>query len=109
MFHELIEDWFTTGLEVNYAEMILGGIGVPVVNIQCDFLQPLSMGSLLDLNLVVQRIGRSSVEVAIEGTHAGAATVRAQLVIVYTLFETMRSMPIPEDLRAAMARFRASQ
>ena len=39
LFHELIEDWFNDGLEVNYADLIaVQRLGVPTVRIECDFV-----------------------------------------------------------------------
>src|ERR1700687_119580 len=66
MFNGLIEDWYTEELGYNYAEMIMGSqFGFPVVHIECDFKIPSRMGDVIDLTLLVERIGRSSLGVAI--------------------------------------------
>ena len=61
MFNGLIEDWYTAELGYNYAEMIMGSqFGFPFVHIECDFKIPSRMGDVIDLTLLVERIGRSS-------------------------------------------------
>ena len=62
MFNGLIEDRYTQELGYNYAELIMGSqFGFPIVQIECDF-NPEPDG---DLTLLVERIGRSSLGVAI--------------------------------------------
>ena len=61
MFNGLIEDWYTQELGYNYAELIMGSqFGFPFVHIECDFKIPSRMGEVIDLTLLVERIGRSS-------------------------------------------------
>jgi acyl-CoA thioesterase FadM len=66
MFNGVIEDWYTEELGYNYAELIMGSqFGFPFVHIECDFKIPSRMGDVIDLTLLVERVGRSSLGVAI--------------------------------------------
>src|SRR5579872_6830122 len=63
MFNGLVEDWFTDELGHNYAKLILGQYGFPFVHIECDFLIPSRIGDTVDLTLLLERVGRSSLGV----------------------------------------------
>jgi len=76
MFNGLIEDWYTEQLGVNYAKLILGDRhGFPFVHIETDFKLPSRMGEQLDLTLLLERVGRSSLSVIIVGHLGGRREV----------------------------------
>jgi 4-hydroxybenzoyl-CoA thioesterase len=66
MFNGVIEDWYKAELKHDYAELVMGSrFGFPFVHIECDFKIPSMMGEVIDLTLLVERIGRSSLAIAI--------------------------------------------
>jgi 4-hydroxybenzoyl-CoA thioesterase len=100
MFNGLIEDWYTEQLGVNYATLILGDRhGFPFVHIETDFKLPSRMGEQLDLTLLLERVGRSSLSVIIVGHLAGIERLRARLTTAMTSLETQRSVELPNSLR----------
>ena len=100
MFNGLIEDWYTEQLGVDYAELILNDRhGFPFVHIETDFKLPSRMGEHLDLTLLVERVGRSSLSVVIVGHLAGIERLRARLVTALVSLTTHRSIEIPDALR----------
>jgi len=100
MFNGLIEDWYTEQLGVEYAKLILDDRhGFPFVHIETDFKIPSRMGEHLDLTLLLERIGRSSLSVIIIGHLAGIERLRARLTTTMTSLETQRSIELPRDLR----------
>ena len=100
MFNGLIEDWYTEQLGVEYAKLILGDRhGFPFVHIETDFKLPSRMGERLDLTLLLERIGRSSLSVIIIGHLAGIERLRARLTTAMTSLETQRSIELPSALR----------
>lgn len=105
LIHELLEDWFTQGLETDYAKLISSGVGLPAVRADCEFLRPCPMGTVLTLTLQVRRVGRTSVELAIDGAAANKLVLRATLIVVYVSLQEMRPLEIPADIRMAMLRF----
>ena len=102
MFNGLIEDWYTEELKHNYAELILGRYGFPFVHIECDFRIPSRIGEVIDLTLLVERVGRSSLGVAIVCHRDGIERLRARMVTAMMSLETRKPEPLPPDLRAAM-------
>ncbi|WP_207481205.1 acyl-CoA thioesterase [Arenibaculum pallidiluteum] len=109
MFNGLIEDWFSQCLGIDYASWILGQRrGMPIVHAECDFARPSRMGETLTLGIMVERIGRSSLSLRFLGEHEPTGEVRlaGRLVTVATSLETQRAMEIPDDLRAALERYR---
>ena len=57
-----------------------GHYGFPFVHIECDFKIPSRIGDVIDLTLLVERIGGSSLGIAIVGHHAGLERLRARMV-----------------------------
>jgi len=103
MFNGLIEDWYTAELKHDYAELIMGGrFGFPFVHIECDFKIPSRIGEVIDLTLLVERIGRSSLGVAIVCHRDGIERLRARMVTAMMSLETRKPEPLPPPLRAAM-------
>ena len=108
LMHELMEDWFSQGLEIDYAEFVRErGLGLPMVKLECEFLAPNPMGDVLTLELAVKRIGNSSLTLSVRGTARGRESLRATLTVVHASIPQMRPVPIPDELRSAMERFRA--
>lgn len=106
LFHELIEDWFNRGLDVNYADLIAAQrLGVPTVRIECDFVAPSTIGEMLALRLVVRKVGTSSIALSLSA-HAGESVrVRIEQVIVLFSLDSRRAMPIPPELRTRIDNF----
>jgi 4-hydroxybenzoyl-CoA thioesterase len=108
LMHELMEDWFSQGLEIDYAEFVRErGLGLPMVKLECEFLAPNPMGDVLTLELAVKRIGNSSLTLSVRGSARGRESLRATLTVVLTSIPQMRPVPIPDALRSAMERYRA--
>ncbi|HRI18283.1 MAG TPA: thioesterase family protein [Burkholderiaceae bacterium] len=106
MFNNHVEDWFDDGLKLGYAHVVTERrIGLPTVSIRCDFSRPSRMGERVHLGLAVERLGRSSITLALECRHGDELRVRAQQVIVTQSLESGHAVPIPDDIRAAMAAF----
>lgn len=107
MLNGLVEDWFTQGLGVNYAEF-LGPrrLGLPMASLQCDFKAPSRMGETIALALRLLRQGRRSLTLGIDCTGANAALRwRAQAVIVSTSLAHDGSIPLPDDVLQGIARW----
>jgi 4-hydroxybenzoyl-CoA thioesterase len=102
MFNGLIEDWYTEELNVNYADLILHDQhGFPFVHIDTDFKIPSRMGDRLDLTLLIEMIGRSSLSLVIVGHHDGVERLRARTVTAMMSLSSRRSVELPAGLRKA--------
>lgn len=106
MFNNHVEDWFDDGLRLGYARVVAERrIGLPTVAINCEFQRPSRMGERVRLALGVERLGRSSITLALECRHGDELRVRMQQVLVTQSLETGRAVPIADDIRAAITSF----
>ena len=106
LFNELVEDWFNQGLGVDFAKFhVEQGLGVPMGSIVCRFISPSKVGEMLRLSLSINRIGRSSLELNVTGTSGSETRVQATLTVVVASLKGMRSLAIPDDLRARLERY----
>jgi 4-hydroxybenzoyl-CoA thioesterase len=106
LMNELVEDWFNEGLGVAFADFhAKSRHGIPMAHLECDFLAPSTVGEMLSFRLVVQKIGASSLTLAVEAVADGQTRVRATLVVVHASLDTRRAVPFPAELREKIARF----
>jgi 4-hydroxybenzoyl-CoA thioesterase len=103
--HESFEDFFRGHVGRPYPEVYAEGLGFPTVKVEMEFLAPVHYGDQVDVGVVVERIGRSSVQIRYEGAVRGAAVFKARNIAVIVDMKTFRSIPIPDWLRE---RFRAA-
>ncbi len=106
LFNGLVEDWVTQALGISYADL-LGPrrVGLPTVSLQTDFRAISRMGDLVSVGLVVERLGGSSLRLALDVRADGQLRVATQLTLVCTDLATHRPIPVPPDLRRAIELF----
>ncbi len=80
--------------------------GFPFVHIDCDFKMPSRMGDLIELTLLVERVGRSSLRIAIVCHHDGLERLRAHMVTSMMSLETGKPVPLPGGLRDKIEAYR---
>jgi 4-hydroxybenzoyl-CoA thioesterase len=103
MIGGLIEDWFGDAIGISFNEMHIGQrVGFPIVNTGCEFFRPCHLGDQLVLELAVVKLGRSSIEFSICGRVGGEEKFRARHKVALMSLDTLRSLPIPDELRAKM-------
>ncbi len=95
------------GLEGGYRVLVTERrLGLPIVHVEADFASPLRFDDAIQIAVVVERLGTSSVALCFrlervrEGTHV--ATLR--YVVVSTDLVALRAVPLPDDLRNLFAR-----
>ncbi|MBV2180669.1 MAG: acyl-CoA thioesterase [Castellaniella sp.] len=109
LFNQLVEDWFTEGLGISYADLLgLRRIGLPIVRLECDFRAIARMGETLDFGLAVERVGGKSLTLALHASGEGVLRVASRQVLVFTDLHTHRAISLPEDVRAALGAGAAS-
>ena len=106
MLNALIEDWFTLGLGIDYAEL-LGPrrVGVPTVSLQSHFKRVSRMGDRLTQTLAVKKLGRTSLTITVIFSGYDGERVSFEQVLVCTDLNTHKPQPFPEDLRLALENF----
>jgi 4-hydroxybenzoyl-CoA thioesterase len=105
MLNALVEDWVSEGLGISYAQL-LGPrrVGLPSVSLSADFQRVSRMGDVLTQRIHIQRLGRSSLSLAIDFSGPDGMRAAFQQVLVCTSLETHKPQPFPDDLRAALER-----
>ena len=106
LINEVVEDWFNRGLGVDFARFHTEArLGIPMAHLECDFLAPSTVGETLDWTLSVEKIGGSSLTLAVEAKVGDDLRVRATLVVVQASLDTRRSVPFAAEFREKLARF----
>ncbi|MCB1891683.1 MAG: thioesterase family protein [Rhodocyclaceae bacterium] len=110
MFNGLVEDWFNQGLGVNYARYITEHkLGFPIVSLNCEFSATSTIGEIITLGLKLERLGRSSMEIAVDCRYKQEERLRARFVLVSVDLNHQRAQPVPDDLRGLMQAFQQGQ
>jgi 4-hydroxybenzoyl-CoA thioesterase len=80
--------------------------GFPFVHLDCDFKIPSRMGDIIDMTLLVEKIGRSSLGIAIVCHLDGLERLRAHMVTAMMSLETRRGVELPQVLRERIEAYR---
>jgi 4-hydroxybenzoyl-CoA thioesterase len=102
----VIEDWFIEALGVDYHDVVgARRIGLGYVHAACDFAVPARMGDRLAYSVTVERVGTKSIPLRIIARKDATEMLSATLVIVTTDLDRAVSVPIPDDIRAAVTAY----
>lgn len=107
MMNGVVEDWCAQGLACSFHEMhITRGIGLPTVHMETDFIKPAELGESLLAELIVTKLGKSSVELEIcfSGLQRDMR-LKAKLVLVLMDLKLRKAVAIPDELRTAMLKY----
>ena len=109
LVHEAKEDWFRDALDWPFAQM-LGRMqqGFPIVRLEADFRGPSRMGEELTIELSVPEMGSTSLHLHYRVTCEGEPRLDARTVVVHVDIRTGKPVPIGEDLRRRIERFRGA-
>ena len=97
--HEALEDFFVGHVGRSYPEVFGGGLASPTVKVEMEFLAPVHYGDHVDVDVIVERVGRSSVQIRYEGAVGGRPVFRARNVAVVVEMKSFRPIQIPPWLR----------
>jgi len=106
LFNDLLEEWFDSTSAGGFADYIVRSrCGLPTVRLTAEFKAISRMGDEVILTLNVIRVGQRSFELALECTGAADGELRmsARQTLVTTSLDTHQSIPIPPQLREALA------
>lgn len=111
MLNALVEDWFTQGLQVDYAHLLgTRRIGLPMVSLQCEFKAPSRMGETIALQLRLLRQGARSLTLGVQCTGTAPQPVlrwSATLTVVTTSLDHDGAITIPPDVVQGIARWQS--
>lgn len=99
-----VEDLFHTGLGLDYYGILRDDrIGLGWVRVECDFFLTAAMGDHLTLTVLVERIGGASAAYVVHAHRGEAEIMRVRMVMVTTSLEIHRPIPLPPQIREALA------
>ena len=97
--HEAFEDFFVGHVGRPFPEVLKDGLGFPTVKVEMEFLSPVRYGDSVEIGVVVERVGRSSLQIRYQAAVKGRAVFRARNVVVAVDMKSFRPTPIPDWLR----------
>jgi acyl-CoA thioester hydrolase len=83
----------------------------PRVSASCDYLSAVRFGEEVDIAVVVEAVGRSSVTYAFDFSHAGRPVARGRVVVVRCLMHPGRkpeAVAVPDDILRRLEPYRAA-
>jgi YbgC/YbaW family acyl-CoA thioester hydrolase len=89
-----------------YAGLVLGRkIGFPAVHVEADFASPLRFGDVAHIEVVVERLGKSSCALRNRFTRLADGVSVATILHVCAVSDLtkLRAVAIPDDVRAVLA------
>ncbi len=105
MINETVEVWFDERLGVAFEAMQRDLAGtVPTARIEIVFLAPSRHGDRLDFHLAPTRLGRSSLDLAIDAVSGADQRLRMTSTLVFVSTATLRPARWPAHLAAAIGR-----
>jgi acyl-CoA thioesterase FadM len=98
-YFESAEIEFMRSLGVTY-----GGreLDFPRAHVECDFLVPIVHDDLIDIDVFLTKLGRSSARLEFRAQRDGELAAKGAIVIVCVDKKIQRAVPIPAGLRAKL-------
>jgi 4-hydroxybenzoyl-CoA thioesterase len=106
--HEAMERMFEAASPRGYSTMVSSGLGLPCVHVETDFRAPLRFGDVAEVEAVVKKLGRSSVELEVNVRREGVDCARIGYVVACTELRTPKAVPLPASARAMFLQYVAS-
>ena len=101
-----MEEFFTACCGISYHRLVAGErIGFPTVNVQTEFEEPIVYGDVIDVQINVAKLGRTSLtlDYAIQRLGSEAVCVRSRQVHVAMDLDTRRPVEVPQFLREKLS------
>jgi YbgC/YbaW family acyl-CoA thioester hydrolase len=102
-YFESAEIEFLRTLGINYEARQT--YSLPRVHVECDFFRMIRHDDLIDIEVFVKTLGRSSIRFEFQTFNAAELAAKGAVVVACTDRETLRSVPIPDNLRAKLTDF----
>lgn len=106
---EAIESWFLEVLEADWFAMTRDrGIGTPFVHAEVDFQAPLTPRDVLLVRVDIERLGNSSLSLALTGTREGDGqrTFTGHFTCCFSDLESLSPIRIPDAMRQRIDAYR---
>jgi YbgC/YbaW family acyl-CoA thioester hydrolase len=105
-YHRAFEEFFAASAQIAYDRLMREErLGFPAVHVESDFKVPLRHGDVFDVEMEIQRIGRSSFTSGYRIRRGGVLCATASIVTAAINLDTMNSVPLPDKYRVALERY----
>lgn len=99
MLNGIVEDWFEA-MGWGFGELHLKrDVGIPTRRLEADFLKPSYLGDMLDLELSVLKVGRTSVDLETRFRCGEELRWKVKQTLVLVDMTQAKAVPWPDDLR----------
>lgn len=78
---------------------ITTAFALPRVHVECDFLLPILYDDLIEIEVCLTKLGRSSIRLEMRAFKEQQIAARGHIVIVCMDKKTQRAIPLPAELR----------
>ena len=103
LFNGVVEDWYGEALGISYHELVgKRRTGLGYAHVSADFAKPSSMGDVLDVAVIVRRVGRASLTFTVHAFKEGIECVRSTFVTATTSLVDHKAIALPNDVRDAL-------
>jgi len=106
-FHIAFEDFFGDQGHPYQQVLDVDGVGFPTVHIETDFSRTLRFGDIFEVEVTVEKIGRTSALFHYVGRKQGEVAAEARMTVVCVDMKTWQPVPIPDKYRALFEKNRA--
>ena len=105
-FHLAMEEFFGTEMGIHYADVLhVRNVSLPTVHVEADFRQRIAYGDIIEMEVRILKLGRSSITWGYRGYRGGSAdelVVEGHNVTVCVATDTFKTIRVPEWLRTAL-------
>ncbi|HJZ84567.1 MAG TPA: thioesterase family protein [Polyangia bacterium] len=105
-FHIAFEDFFNEQGHDYQKVLDVERLGFPTVHVETDFFRTLKFGDVFEIEVAVERVGRSSATFRYRGRKDGELAAEARMTVVCVDMRTWKAVEIPQPLRALFERNR---
>jgi 4-hydroxybenzoyl-CoA thioesterase len=105
-FHVAFEEFFGLCAGIPYERVLREDrVGFPAVHVETDFEKPLRHGDVIDVEMAIQRIGKSSFTSRYRLTRGTDLCASATIVTAVVNLDSMKAIPIPEKYRRVLQHY----
>lgn len=79
------------------------GYNLPRVHVECDFLRVIGHDDLIQIDVSLTKLGRSSIRFEFQTFKAGELAAKGTVVVACADRDTLRSVPMPAELRQKLS------
>lgn len=109
MIQAVSEEWFENCLGKNFADMIMiQQVGQPTAHTECQFIKPCVLGDRLDIAIILDKFGSSSLHLRFIGTVAGEIRMRARSVQVLLDMKAGKPTTFDDSMRSHLQAYQAN-